>query len=83
MKCSDPLKNRLKRTHGQMKGVIKMMDDEVTCGNLLVQLKAIRNSIDKTISLLTTENLIQTIGKELDLDREEVHDAIDLIIKGK
>ncbi len=83
MKCNQSLINRMKRTQGQMKGVVSMMESDVACANLLMQLKAVRNSIDKTISLLTTENLIQTIGEDLDLDREDVHEAIELIVKRK
>jgi DNA-binding FrmR family transcriptional regulator len=83
MKCDDALKNRLKRAHGQMKGVLQMMENETACMDLLTQLKAIRSSIDKTIGLLTTQNLIQTIEKKFNVKIDDINEAMDLVVKGK
>ncbi|MFP4479157.1 MAG: metal-sensing transcriptional repressor [Candidatus Izemoplasmatales bacterium] len=83
MKCDDGLKNRLKRAHGQMQGVIKMMDSDIACMDLLTQLKAIRSSIDKTIGILTTQNLIQTIERKFNVKIEDINEAVDLVVKGK
>ncbi|QWC00306.1 metal-sensing transcriptional repressor [Mycoplasmatota bacterium] len=83
MKCDDALKNRLKRAHGQMKGVINMMDNDIACMDLLTQLKAIRSSVDKTIGILTTQNLIQTIEDKFNVKIENINEAVDLVVKGK
>ncbi len=83
MICDKDIKNRLKRAYGQLNGVITMVDNDQECVNILNQLKAIRSSIDKAIGLLTAQNLIQTIEKNLDLKLENVNEAIDLIVKGK
>lgn len=83
MKCDDALKNRLRRAQGQMKGVIQMMENNTACLDLLTQLKAIRSSIDKTIGILTTQNLIQTIEDKFNVKIEDVNDALDLVVKGK
>lgn len=83
MKCDDSIKNRLKRAQGQMKGVIQMMETEKACIDLLTQLKAIRSSIDKTIGILTTQNLIQTIENKLNVKIDDINEAVDLIVKGK
>jgi DNA-binding FrmR family transcriptional regulator len=83
MKCDDALKNRLKRAHGQMKGVINMMDNDIACMDLLTQLKAIRSSVDKTIGILTTQNLIQTIERKFNVKIEDINEAVDLVVKGK
>lgn len=83
MKCDNALKNRLKRAHGQMKGVISMMDNDIACMDILTQLKAIRSSIDKTIGILTTQNLIQTIEDKYKVEINDINEAIDLIVKGK
>lgn len=83
MQCDAKLINRLKRAHGQMQGVLSMMEEDNECMDLLTQLKAIRSSIDKTIGLLTTENLLQSIEDNhgVKLNRESL--AIDLVVKGK
>jgi len=83
MKCDDALKNRLKRAHGQMQGVINMMDNDIACMDLLTQLKAIRSSVDKTIGILTTQNLIQTIERKFNVKIEDINEAVDLVVKGK
>ncbi len=84
MECDASLKNRVKRAQGQMQGVLKMMENDTACLDLLTQLKAIRSSIDKTIGRLTTENLLQSIEQKEDkpIDRDEFREAIELILKG-
>ncbi len=83
MKCDNALKNRIKRAQGQMQGVLTMMDNDKACMDILTQLKAIRSSIDKTIGLLTTQNLIETIENDLQIKLANIDEAVDLIIKGK
>ncbi len=83
MKCDNALKNRIKRAQGQMQGVLTMMDNDKACMDILTQLKAIRSSIDKTIGLLTTQNLIETIEQDLQIKLVNIDQAVDLIIKGK
>jgi CsoR family transcriptional regulator, copper-sensing transcriptional repressor len=83
MKCDNSLKNRIKRAQGQMQGVLSMMENDKACMDILTQLKAIRSSIDKSIGLLTTQNLIETIEHDLQIKLMNIDDAVDLIIKGK
>ncbi len=40
MKCDDKIKNRVKRTRGQIDGILKMMEDERECEEVLNQLSA-------------------------------------------
>ncbi len=82
MLCDTQLKNRIKRTKGQMQGVIDMMENDHACMDIVVQLKAIRSSIDKAIGILTTENLKQVITDTNNISSKEVEDAINIIIKG-
>lgn len=82
MKCDISLKNRIKRTQGQMQGVLSMMETESSCMDILIQLKAIRSSIDTTIGMLTTSNLIQTIQANNDVNLDHIEEAIDLVVKG-
>jgi CsoR family transcriptional regulator, copper-sensing transcriptional repressor len=82
LKCDISLKNRLKRTQGQMQGVLQMMDQDASCMDILTQLKAIRSGIDTAIGLLTTSNLIQTIQEKNDIELTSLEDAINLVVKG-
>jgi DNA-binding FrmR family transcriptional regulator len=72
----------MKRLHGQMKGVLSMMENQEHCEDLVVQLKAIRANLDKTISLITTENL-QQIMLDDPKDKTAIQDAMDLIVKSR
>ena len=83
MKCDVSLINRLKRTQGQIGGVVSMMENEALCVDILTQLKAIRSSVDKAIGLLTANNLVQTIEETHNIKLENLHEAINLILKGK
>jgi DNA-binding FrmR family transcriptional regulator len=82
MKCNQDLLHRMKRLHGQMNGILSMMEDQKSCQDLVVQLKAIRVNIDKTISLMTTENL-QQIMLEDPKDKQAIQDAMNLIVKSR
>ncbi len=83
MLCDTTLTNRVKRAHGQMQGVLTMMENQAACEDIVNQLKAIRSSIDKAIGLLTATNLIQTIETEHNIKLDNIHDAIKLIVKSK
>jgi CsoR family transcriptional regulator, copper-sensing transcriptional repressor len=82
MQCDEALKNRIKRAQGQMHGILSMMESECACVDIVMQLKAVRSSIDKAIGILTTNNLIQTIEKNNDIKLDNIHEAINLIVKG-
>jgi CsoR family transcriptional regulator, copper-sensing transcriptional repressor len=83
MKCSPELQNRLKRAQGQMAGVLSMMEDERSCNDVVTQLSAIRSSIDKTIALMTTENLINNIEERYGIEIDEVDEAVGLLLRSK
>jgi DNA-binding FrmR family transcriptional regulator len=72
----------MSRLHGQMKGILSMMENQESCQDLVVQLKAIRANLDKTISLITTENL-QQIMLDKPKDNQAIKDAMNLIVKSR
>jgi DNA-binding FrmR family transcriptional regulator len=65
-----------------MQGIIDMMEQDHACMDIVTQLKAVRSSIDKSIGILTTENLKQILVEQKDLDSAQVEEAIKIIIKG-
>lgn len=81
MKCDIKVIHRIKRLTGQMNGIITMMEKEASCEDLLTQLKAVRSSIDRTISLLATTNLIESIEQRNQIKVDHVEDAIQLVMK--
>lgn len=83
MKCNDNVKNRLKRASGQMNGVLKMIEDERSCSDVLTQLSAINSSIEKVMGLIATQNLIQNIEEEYDIELQNLDEEINLILRTK
>lgn len=81
MKCDDKIVNRLKRTSGQMDGVLKMLDDSRSCEEILVQLSAIRSGIDRAMALISSANLIEALGTPANVSDEAVQKALKLLIK--
>ena len=53
---------RLKRSEGQLRGIQKMIEEERDCMDIMIQLSAVRSSVDRVIELLITENLMECIN---------------------
>lgn len=81
MKCDITIINRLKRTQGQVNGVLKLIDNQASCEDIVTQLKAIRSSVDRVIGLITTSNLVQKIEEINKVDLEGIDEALNLLIK--
>lgn len=49
MRYDDEVKKRLKRIEGQVRGVLKMMEEEQHCKDVVNQLSAVRSATDKPL----------------------------------
>jgi DNA-binding FrmR family transcriptional regulator len=83
MICDQSIKNRIKRAQGQMQGVLKMMDSDLSCEDIINQLKAVRSSVDKAIGVLTTDNLMQALRDDNIIDDQTLNDALKLMMKAR
>lgn len=86
MEYDKNLINRLKRIEGQLRGVIKMMEENQDCKAVITQLSAARNGIDRTIGLIVSKNLEQCIRRNLEEGKdtdELVREAVDLLVKSR
>lgn len=81
MKCDSSIINRMKRIQGQVAGVLNMMENESSCKDVTTQLKAIRSSISKVMSLVATTNLIQTIEQDYNVELKNIDEAVDILLK--
>jgi DNA-binding FrmR family transcriptional regulator len=78
--------NRLKRSEGQLRGVLNMMEEEKNCVDVVTQLSAVRASIDRIIGLIVAENLIDCVENQMDdgMSKEEkIQQAINLLVKSR
>ena len=86
MEYTQEMKNRLKRLEGQVRGVIRMMEEGSECKDVMTQLTAVRSAIDKAIGYIVAKNLETCInqaykeGKNTD---EAIQEAVNLIVKSR
>jgi len=78
--------NRVKRIEGQLRGVLRMMEEEKNCKDVITQLSAVRSAVDRTIGVIVSENLLECVttaegdaGKMNNVIRE----AMDLVVKSR
>lgn len=57
--------NRLKRIEGQVRGIQKMVDDDRYCIDVLVQIKAINNALNKVGFALSEHHLNHCVSHAL------------------
>ncbi|WP_242850088.1 metal-sensitive transcriptional regulator [Clostridium polynesiense] len=62
---------RLRRIEGQVKGIHKMVENQVCCNDVLVQIAAIRAAINKVGGLLIENYARNCMGIEKGSDQEE------------
>ncbi|MFD0942218.1 metal-sensitive transcriptional regulator [Savagea faecisuis] len=81
------IRNRLKRVEGQIKGILRMMEEQKECKDVVTQLTAARSAIDRTIGVIVSSNLIdciqQTDSEEPKTQEEIVQEAVDLLVKSR
>ncbi|KMY33880.1 cytoplasmic protein [Lysinibacillus xylanilyticus] len=78
--------NRVKRIEGQLRGVLRMMEEEKGCKDVITQLSAVRSAVDRTIGVIVSENLLECVTTA-EGDAEKVNiviqEAMDLVVKSR
>ncbi len=75
---------RLKRLEGQIRGVLKMMDEGKDCKEVVAQLSAVRNASDTALAYIVAMNLEHCILEDIEQgaeSRERIQSAVQLLIK--
>jgi DNA-binding FrmR family transcriptional regulator len=90
MKYDEKIQNRMKRIEGQVRGVMKMMEEEKDCRDVVTQMTAIRSAIDRTSALIVSQNLEECIREEMENDGDNkrssedlVKEAVNLLVKSR
>ncbi|ARI78126.1 metal-sensitive transcriptional regulator [Halobacillus mangrovi] len=79
-------KNRLKRIEGQVRGVLKMMEEEKNCKDVITQLSAARTAMDRAIGYIVAKNLetcIRDAHEEGESAEELINEAVQMIVKSR
>ncbi|RUS45703.1 metal-sensitive transcriptional regulator [Cohnella sp. AR92] len=83
---SDEIKARLRRIEGQVRGVLRLMEEGKPCKDVVSQLSAVRNASDKAIAQIVAENLQQCILEEQTTGEDTgklVKQAVELLVKSR
>ncbi|MEQ6377260.1 metal-sensitive transcriptional regulator [Bacillaceae bacterium S4-13-58] len=83
---SQDMKNRLKRIEGQIRGVIKMMDEGKDCKDVITQLSAARSAIDRAAGFVVAKNLETCIRVQLDSGESTddlIQEAVQMLVKSR
>ncbi|WP_428910745.1 metal-sensitive transcriptional regulator [Niallia sp. Krafla_26] len=87
MNYNDQMKNRVKRIEGQLRGILRMMEENKECKDVITQLSAARTAIDRTIGVVVSANLVECVQKDSEQDNlsteELVKEAVNLLVKSR
>lgn len=82
----EDIKRRLRRIEGQVRGVLKMMEDQKNCKEVVAQLSAVRNASDRAIAQIVAENLQRCLLDERAAGGDTskmVKEAVELLVKSR
>jgi len=86
MEYNDQIKNRVKRMEGQLRGILKMMEEDKDCKDVITQLSAVRSAVDRTVGVIVSSNLVECVleaeknGEKAD---EFIKEAVNLLVKSR
>ncbi|WP_449538939.1 metal-sensitive transcriptional regulator [Ferdinandcohnia sp. Marseille-Q9671] len=86
MNYDEKMKNRVKRIEGQLRGILRMMEENKDCKDVITQLSAARTAIDRTIGVVVSSNLVACVrdADEKGENTEElVKEAVELLVKSR
>ncbi|HBI3393363.1 TPA: persulfide-sensing transcriptional repressor CstR [Staphylococcus aureus] len=76
--------NRINRIQGQLNGVVKMMEEEKDCKDIITQLSASKGSIQRLMGIIISENLIEcvkTAEENNESSQELINEAVNFYLK--
>ena len=79
-----PYINRLNRLEGQIRGITKMLEDDRECKDVVTQLSAVKAGIDRIMTMIVTDNLLNCVaGDSDDIQKEKIEEALNLLFKSR
>lgn len=78
--------NRIKRMEGQLRGILRMIEDEKDCKEVVTQLSAVRSGVDHTIGVIVSENLVScvlTAESDPSSGDNAIQEAVNLLVKSR
>lgn len=75
--------NRMKKIEGQAKGIQKMIEEDKCCGDIMVQISAIRSAINKVGGLIMDRYIKECLKKSLKDENSDksIEEIIETIVR--
>jgi len=67
----DAVMNRLKRIEGQVRGLMKMIEDDKSCEEILIQISSVKSALHKTGQVILEGHLHHCVLDGIRQGREE------------
>lgn len=86
MQYAEDIKKRMKRMEGQIRGILKMMEEEQDCKEVVSQISAVRSAADRAMAYIVAVNLEQWILEEKETGGDTgkmVKQAVELLVKSR
>ncbi|MGG3916201.1 metal-sensitive transcriptional regulator [Rossellomorea vietnamensis] len=86
MEYNAQIMNRIKRVEGQLRGVVRMMEQGEDCKDVITQLSAAKTALDRSVGLIVSMNLVECVRDthETGESTEElVKEAVNLLVKSR
>ncbi|MDR3565643.1 MAG: metal-sensitive transcriptional regulator [Negativicutes bacterium] len=72
--------NRLRNVKGHLAGIERMVEEEQECRNVLIQLSAVRSSIEKIGIFILENNAVECLLKDAD-PKPEDQEKVEQVVK--
>ncbi|WP_113967942.1 metal-sensitive transcriptional regulator [Rossellomorea aquimaris] len=86
MEYNSQVKNRIKRVEGQLRGIVRMMEQGEDCKDVITQLSAAKTALDRSVGLIVSMNLVECVrdSQETGENTETlVKEAVNLLVKSR
>ena len=75
------IRNRISRIEGQLRGVKRMIEEDVYCKDVLIQLSAIENSVKSLSNHILENHLYNCVSKDIEKGNYEIIDELIALFK--
>lgn len=75
------INNRINRIEGQLRGIKRMIEEDVYCNDILIQLSAIENSIKSLSNYILENHLYNCVSKDIEKGDLEIVDELISLFK--
>ena len=73
--------NRLSRIEGQVRGVRKMVENDVYCPDILIQVSAVHAALNSFNKVLLAEHIRTCVAEDIKEGKDETIDELVLVLQ--